>query len=356
MHNPAEQIRFVENGSEAHRPASSRASIRIGAATEIPSVLREFGLDPSVVLTRAGVDPQLFDDAENLIPVITLGQVMRTCIAQTRCDHFGLLVGQRAGPSSLGAVGLFAQHATSVGDALERLIANFDLHDRGARPVLTVNGKVAVLEYVLCVSRIECAAQICDAAMAIGLNIMRSLCGPGWRPTEVLLSRRAPIDPRPFMTFFKAPVRFDEETAALVFSATWLKHSAPPTDPVMARILEERIEQLRCSFSLTFSDSVRQVLRTSVIRKSCSAEFVSSQFDITTRTMNRRLAAEGTSYKNLLDQVRFEVARHLIEATGMPFSQIAASLHFSEASSFTRAYRRWSGATPTEYRANHDGA
>jgi len=192
--------------------------MRLGVAKEIPSVLRDLGADPEAIIQQAGLEPGLFEDGDNAIPLAALGRLVAVCVAQTHCPHFGILVGQKAPLSSLGIVGGLMQHSDTVGDALRSLVLHLHLHDRGAAPVLTVNGDVAILSYAVYDSGVECADQISDGAIATAVNVMRALCGPAWTPAEVLLPRGPPPDLEPYRTFFQAPVRFEEETASLVFS------------------------------------------------------------------------------------------------------------------------------------------
>ena len=71
------------------------------------------------------------------------------------------------------------------------------------------------------------------------------------------------------------------------------------------------------------------------------------------RTLNRRLHQEGTAFKRVVDEIRFEIARQLLTSTAMSLTQISAALDFSEGSAFTRAFRRWAGETPTDWRIRH---
>ena len=83
---------------------------------------------------------------------------------------------------------------------------------------------------------------------------------------------------------------------------------------------------------------------------------VAKLFSIHSRTLSRRLNACGTSFQELLDEGRFEIARQLLEDTRMELHRIAESLEYADASAFTRAFRRWSGITPGQWRKNHKGA
>jgi AraC-like DNA-binding protein len=327
--------------------------IRLGVAREIASVLRDQGIDPDAIISEAGLDPRLFDDGNNAVPIAAIGRLFSLCVARTSCSTLGLRVGQKASISALGLLGGLMQQSQTVGDALRSLVLHFHLHNRGAAPLLTVNGDVAVLSYGIYEPGIESADQIADAAIATALNLMRALCGPDWVPTEVLLPRDPPADPTPYRRLFGAPVRFDEEMAALVFPARWLDHRIAGADVVFHGVFAERIAELEAIPEVDFRDDLRRLLRSRLLTHDCSAERVADLFSMHRRTLNRRLSAEGTGFRAVVDEMRFEIARQMLAGTVMPFAQIAAALAFSEASAFTRAFRRWSGQTPTAWRAEH---
>jgi AraC-like DNA-binding protein len=83
---------------------------------------------------------------------------------------------------------------------------------------------------------------------------------------------------------------------------------------------------------------------------------VADLFAIHRRTLNRRLRAQGTTFKALVDETRYEVARQLLRDTRIPVAQVAAALDYSDPASFDRAFRRWSGTTPSAWREANNGA
>ena len=98
------------------------------------------------------------------------------------------------------------------------------------------------------------------------------------------------------------------------------------------------------------SDDLRRVLRTELLKDTCSASDVARLFSMHRRTLNRHLSTEGLAFRRIADQVRFEIACELMMKTDMALGQIAAVLRYSELSAFTRAFRRWSGQTPSAWR------
>jgi AraC-like DNA-binding protein len=330
--------------------------IHLGVAKEIAPTLREFGLDPDPVIREAGLDPSLFDNGTNIIPHAALGRLLTLCVTRTNCSHFGLLVGKRATILSLGMVGRLMQHSETVGDALRALVTNLSIQNRGAVPSLTISGDVALFAYSVYQPEAESADQISDGAIAVSVNAHRALCGTEWNPAEVLLPRSAPADQEPYHRHFRAPVRFNQESAIIVFPARDLEIRITGADPVLRAMLEERIQQMKGASDSAFSDDIRRLLRTRLTSNHCSADDIAHLLAMHRRTLSRRLKDSGMGYRAITNEIRFEIARQLLTDTQVPLAQIAAALGYSEASAFTRAFRRWSGQTPTAWRGEgHPG-
>jgi AraC-like DNA-binding protein len=325
--------------------------VRIGGAAAVPDVLREFGVDPGEVLHEVGISPSLFDDPDNFVPFAAVGRLVATCVARTGCEHFGLLVGQRNRAATLGLVGFLMQQAPDVGTALSGLIRHLHLHDRGAVPTLAVEGDSVRLGYAIYQPRIAAADQIGDVAMATAVNILRHLCGPDWRAIEIQFAHIRPKDVGPFRRFFRAPLRFDAEQNAVIFSAEWLAKPVPGADPDLRRVLQKQVDDLEARDAGDFPHQLRRVLRTALLTRRASAEQVAAMFSIHSRTLHRRLRDHGTRFQQLADETRYEIARQMLGDSATGISDIAAALDYADASAFTRAFRRWSGTTPAQWRA-----
>jgi AraC-like DNA-binding protein len=316
----------------------------------IPELLRSFGVDPTEVLDEIGADPNLFDGPENRISFAARGRLLSRCVARTGCVHFGLLIGQRTDLEGFGLIGLLARCCPDVGTALRSFVRFYHLHARGAVVTLATEGDRAVLSYNVYQSKAESVDQMGDGAVAIMLNVLRSFCGADWKPIWVMFGHRQPEDIEPYRKCFDAPLFFNAEQYALVFSARWLSHPLPAADPELRRVLHERIEDLQARHGHDLAEQVRGVLRTAVLAGQANADRIAALFSIHSRTLNRRLNALGTNFHQLVDECRYEVSRQLLAHSDLDVAQVAEALDYADASAFTRAFRRWSGTTPARWR------
>lgn len=329
----------------------TEAMLRIGATMGVPLVIKRLGFSPGEVLSSGGFDVSLFDDPDNTMSFVARGRLMAHCAAKTECDHFGLLVGECGGLKSLGLIGLLMKYSPDVLAALNNLVRYFHLHAHGASASLEVDGDAVILGYQILRGGTQGNDQVGDAALAIMFNLLRELCGSAWTPTEIWAMHRKPGNIEPYRDFFKARLRFNAEQYAIVFRASWLQRLLPEVDSGVRRLVQKQIDSLAVRHRDDFPEQVRAVLRAALLNGHANADQVAALFSMHTRTFTRRLQLYGVGYQQLVDESRFEVARQMLEDSDLDIRQIALTLHYSEARSFIRAFRRWSGATPARWRA-----
>lgn len=316
----------------------------------LPALLRELRCDPQPVFARAGFDLARFSDPDNEIPFVPASRLLAGCVAATDCGHLGLLLGERADPSSLGVPGFLLRTAPDVRTALQALEKHLDLHDEGG--VVTVSNRdgVTLFGYVVHLPGAKATDHIHDLAVTVACKVMRSLCGARWNPAQVLLARRAPPDRALYGRFFGAPVRFDADENALVFPRRWLDQPVASADPLLYRHLEQEATARHARQPTSLGGELRQLLRKSMASRKTGVGDIAKQLHMHERTLNRRLREEGTSYRRELEKVRYQIARQLLADTLMPLARIAGTLGYADTTAFSRAFKRWSTTSPAVWR------
>ena len=333
----------------------SEGSVRIATIAAIPLVLEQLGYDPTAVMRECDFDISLFDAPDNVITFYDRSRLIQRCVETTGCSHFGLLIGQHIGPSALGLIGFLIQHSPDVATALQSLVHFFHLHVHGAVVHLERDNGSVFLGYSIHEPNVVAHQQIEDGAVAGMFNILRRLCGPSWKPDAVHFSHENLADSRIYKQFFNVPLKFDVERSGILFSAHWLQTPVAGADPDLYRYLHKQIDELNHQYGNDFAEQVRRVLHSALYAQRATADHIAAVFSIHPRTLNRHLRSCGTSFQELADQSRFEIAQQLLENSSIQLNQIASTLNYSDASAFSRAFRRWSGMSPALWRErNHD--
>lgn len=260
------------------------------------------------------------------------------------------------GLSALGLVGALMAHSDTVGEALRVLEVHQRLLDENVIARLDVYDDVAVLTCA-CGTAARGGGRVpVQDALAAAARVLEDMCGPAWLPLEVLLPLAAPASGGACRRLFRAPVRFNQDAAALVFAVHWLSHRPAGADPARRQTLERRVAQLAAAHVPSAADELRQLMGAEIARTRCSASAMARRLSMHRRTLSRRLKEEGTCFRALAEELRFDLARHLLANTTMSLVEISATLQFSEPAAFTRAFRRWSGQAPSAWRAANAAA
>jgi len=306
------------------------------------------------VIADAGIEASILRNPENSLPFPEVGKLLRACVAATGCHHFGLLVGQRSATSCLGLVGRLMRNAPTLGDAILDLCTNQIRYIRGAVAYLMVRSGIAYWGYTTYIPDVEAVEQITDGALAIGVNMLRELAGAS--PEGVLMSRPVPPDVGAYRRCFGVTPQFLAEQHALVFPANFLARPVHGADRELRRILEKSVAEYWAVRKPSVADRVVRVLHARVIFADATLEGVAKDLSMHPRTLNRRLQAEGASFRDLLNQARFDVARDLLSGTGMPVTDLALVLGYADTSAFTHAFQRWAGVAPSQWREQLEAA
>ena len=190
-----------------------------------------------------------------------------------------------------------------------------------------------------------------DAAMAIIVQMCRLALQVSLRPARVALRREQPSCADRFSAFFQCPVEFSARLNAIYLDAGLLEQPLPSANPELARANDRVVIDYLNRFDReTLSMQVRARLIDLLPSGQPTQAQVAETLHMSVRNLQRRLHAEGTSFKQLLDETRRELAVQYVRQAYRPIGEITYLLGFSEPSNFTRAFRRWTGSTPMGFR------
>jgi AraC-like DNA-binding protein len=329
--------------------------MRLAPFMVLPAVLRELGHDPKSVLAAVGLSPGVIADPDRIVPFATVDSLLQHCREITGCEHFGLLVGQRVSLSSLGVVGFAMKSAENVATALANLSRYRAVHDQSSLITVESRGNTASLRYALMQTPCNAPEQIYDCAVAIGCCLLRGLCGPGWNPSKVMLSRKRPAKLAPYEKFFRSPLVFNSEWCGLEFHSRWLSVAPVGADPMLYRHM---LRELRELDDAARDNAVNLIasLRTLLFTRQCKQNEAAALLGVNCRTLRRQLQSAGTTFRGELESARFARARALLAESGLSTLEIAGKLGYADASAFSHAFKRWSGVNPSHWRKAAGGS
>jgi AraC-like DNA-binding protein len=323
---------------------------RVGMLILVPTILRQFAVEPAVVLAMVGLPADALDHPDNNIPYFKMGRLLDTCVQHTGCQHFGLLVGQRASTSSLGVIGELMSHAPNLGTAIRDLVNHQHRHARGAVVYLLELGDDMLFGYAVYESDVEGATQLYDGAVAMAVGIIRRALGVSdVDGLEVVLARQKPAHVDPYTRWFGVNTRFNSDCSGVVFPRSWMARQVVGASTARRRELEVAIGAYWQAGDLDFAGRLRRAISVGLLTNTTSNVEMAAKLGLSSRTLQRRLDELGTSFQQVLDETRFESAKQFLRNTTLTISHIGFVLGFADQSAFTRSFTRWSGLTPGEW-------
>jgi AraC-like DNA-binding protein len=336
-------------GSTAAPPPPETMTVRSGGLRSSVDLLRELGHDPAPLVVASGLTLDVFRDPDTEMPIGAALRLLGACVRTSGLPHFGLMAGARNSLATLGVFGLIAQTAPDVRTAIDDLIGFLAAHDRFAEVRLTTKDDTATLHYVFLYPALPGAELASDLTIAALTRMLRALCGEGWTPIRVSLPRPRPGRVQAFVETLGSDVVFGAEAGAIAFPRHWLARTPPGANPSL-RSYFTGLVRMAVQSSGSDTDRVRRIARLQLVGGRPSADAAAAALGIHRRTMARRLAADGLTFKQLVSDLRFELACDMLTTTSAPMAQIAEMLGYSDQTVFSRAFSRRFGRPPSQLR------
>lgn len=300
---------------------------------------------------RIPIDAVEGNDPDALVPTRSVARVLETAAAELGCGDLGLRLAQRQGPEILGPLAVAVEASPTLGAALDCASRYLYVHS----PVLTV-GAVPDPEGVPGVTGVAYGSteplppQVADLGTGVLHRIVSLLAGGPYGLRSVHLPHEAPPAPERFREFFGAEVRFDRPAAVLRVPGDLLRRPVAGGDETVRAIAIEYLETHFARPGRTVTDRVRAAVDRSLGTGPVRIGSVARLLRVHPRTLQRHLAAEGTTFEAVVDEARRDTAERLILRTDLPFTQVAAMVGLAEQSALSRAARRWFGESPRALR------
>jgi AraC-like DNA-binding protein len=194
-----------------------------------------------------------------------------------------------------------------------------------------------------------------EVALALAVTLARRFVGEKVCPQGILLPYGAPEHRAAYDEVFRCPIVFKSHTTALIFDRALLEVEYPFADTFLREVFENELARVlvRAGRNVPLHFRLRAILeRQHNTLDRQKLPDVSRMLGLSRRAIRRHLAAEGHSFSRILQSLRRDQAMRLLENVGMPIKDIAEAMGYSDPSAFHRAFRRWTGVTPRQFRLN----
>lgn len=337
-------------GAEQSLREGAQQPTTIGSYTlAIARALEASGVDSARIFQAVGVPTDLSNDPLVRLPTTTMTRLYQACVDVTNNPYFGLTVAKFLQLPHLHALGYALAASGTLMDFCRRLQRYFRLASQVAEVSLTEVDDTILLRFE---HLVEISGETEDAFFGFLVRTMRLLYKPEFSPLRVEFHRPMPREgAEPYEALLRAPVLFSQAAGLLVFAKTDMLQSLSGSCPEMAQasdsIVIGYLARLDKSDVIT---GVTQKIIEFLPDGDCTRDRVASALCMSPTTLQLKLSQRGTHFQQLLDDTRKELACSYLRQASRPVTEITFLLGFSDTSNFTRAFKRWTGLSPTDFR------
>ena len=314
-------------------------------------VNREYGLDARALAHRAGIRPERLGRPDARLPVEKIRRLWELTGEAVNDPAFGLRIGAAYTPMVSQALG-FAQLASpTLRQAAQLLIQYHAVLDTNFRPVFQEGPEEGVVRVGTSTLTGDTLPELTDAIVAATVKMSRLMKGDGFSPSWVSFKHGRPANRRAYEEWFRCPVKFATDRNAVAFTNASLDEPLPHGNLQLA-LEQERIIR-RYMETLSGGDAtlrVREHILRGLQNGAPSEEAVARLLARSVSSLQRDLRAEGTSFRELLTRIRRDLATELLAEDRLSIAQVAFMTGYADQSAFSRAFKIWTGRTPSRYR------
>ena len=338
------------------KPAILAGTVSVAYLQGLVEYLQRQGIAPEALLAHAQLGPEVLGQRDQRIAASAYLTLLSEGVRLSGDPFLGLHLGESVRPGYYGVLGYLIMSCATLADALHRqaryaslvgILGRVVLDDEPAR--LDGEARVAHRWQPLLAQQ---QRQLSEETLAGWVSFGRWISGLDIAPTEVRFQHSAPADTSEHARIFRCPVLFDQPDNALVFPRRLLAAPLSQADAQVRGMLDAYADRLLAELNQGHGvlDRARLELARQLPEQGPDLEAIAAALALTPRTLQRRLRESGLSFSQLVDETRQQLVLHYLRDPALELAEIAFLVGFSEAGSLARAFRRWTGTSPGEYR------
>lgn len=330
-------------------------NLSVSLLSQIVRYLTHLKIDAGAVFRSAGVDPLIMESPDTRISLDTYLAVENAAIRVTNDTYFGLHIGEFSEVDNWSILGFMMMNCRTLGEAFEKsgrysaIIGNL-IHGRVQIGFRKIKMILMTPKYVP-----ELPRHCFEAAFSGGVRLMRSLSGKPLSPLEVGFSYPLPESIDEYRRIFGCPVLFGRKHTYMTLDMSLAKVPVPLPNAAMLEHFENYAKEYLSE--LEGADKTTRMVTREILsrldQKKVNIGSIAADLSMSVRTLQNRLKSEGTVFSELLDETRRRLAEKYLREN-FTVEDITYLLGFAETSVFRKAFKKWSGMTPKEFReASH---
>lgn len=324
--------------------------IRSASLHGYPELARALGLNPQVLMRKAGLSIRCLDDPETPLRTHAVRQLLESSAQAAGVEDLGLQLAKSRTLANLGPLSIVLREQPTARQALDTLCRYLRLLNASLLTRIEDHADVVIIREEFLLDGDGPVRQSMELAVGVMFRILGELLGSDWRPRHVCFSHRPPRDLASHIALFGSKIEFNSSFNGIVCAAKDLAAKLPTTDTGMAPFARRFLEQALSTTRGNTTDTVRQLVVALLPGGRCTADQVAQHLGMDRRTLHRHLFAEGEKFSSVMHSVRAEFAVRQLRDSDRPLGELAELLGFSGPSALAFWFRQQFGCTISVWR------
>ena len=329
-------------------------TVNVQVVQHILSTADQCGLSSAELMAAIRMDAKHLENTSGRIPCETFYALWDEMMQRSGDPCIGLRMATLDNQDTPAVVAHSAYCSATVGEGLKHLVQYSQIANTGRDVALEIQDEVARVSFASAAhSRLAMPVAYCQWCLANTVLQARKFTGVDWIPLQVGFQSAPPKDLTPYHHLFRSPLAFNQPVDSISIETAFLQQPLLTANRPILVLLERYAETLlnKLPKPENFTARVAQLIAEELNQCEPGIEAISLRLSYAPRTLQRKLKEAGTSYQELLDKTRWQLAAHYLQEEHITIHEVACLLGFSEASAFHRAFKRWTGMSPGEFRA-----
>ena len=324
--------------------------IRTKALTGFRETVIALGGSPDELLASLDLPVCAVEDPDSFIPYESFIGLLNRASETLECPHFGLLLAAKKDASQLGALSLIVETSATIFDALSMFTRYLHYQSHSGTLSLRTEDEITYWSHTIHYRGKESVFQASQHAMGVGLGVLRLVGGNDLSPLAAYSTFDKPKSDVYVFKNFRSPVYYNAEFNGCTFNTKDLQKPLQKADSVLNQALRDHVKSIVQESGLNFKLKLKDVIKHAMIIGDPSIDRVANYLSMTRRTFQRDLEKRGLYFKDLLDDVRLETAKHHLKYSTLSLAHIADMLGYSDPSALSRFFSNKTGSSPRKWR------
>lgn len=322
-------------------------------------LVKQRGNNPLPLLEKYNLPPADMRCDSSFLNYISVTALLEESAKVFNFPDIGLRLAEFQGLDILGPISVIARSSSTVGEAIKSISRYIHLHS----PALQIHnteckvGSLLAARFEFIIDQTDAdgySSQSYELSLSNSIQAMKLLCGHNFKPISIHFKHAQIANKKAYEDIFECPVLFNQNWSGIIWPIESFNLPLSSADHQTWQLAEQYLASQQPPNAASFSEDVRQLINTLLPTGQCNNTVVASHFSMDKRTLQRKLAKEGTHFTELVNVEKIKLTHKYLLEPELKLNQISGLLGYSEQSSFNRACRDWFGKTPLQYRKQHE--